>query len=146
MHSHHRRHWSEGQLHHQWRFMSYHRKFNHGGELMLRNLQTTSTQIMDERPQQQRWVTHGHATSITVNRQKVKEHICQSDWRGICVADASLHEEESDDQYRRDVADSFNIFDEINAPAVQASEDPITSFEARQPTQAQSPQEPSKAE
>eukprot|EP00971_Amphidinium_carterae_P240472 4773864-Amphidinium_carterae.1 len=65
-------------------------------------------------------IIEGHATSITVNRQKVKQHIFQSDWRGICVADASLHEEESDDQHRRDVADSFNIFDEINAPAVQA--------------------------
>eukprot|EP00971_Amphidinium_carterae_P116728 2312072-Amphidinium_carterae.1 len=30
-------------------------------------------------------VIEGHATSVTVNRQKVKEHICQSDWRGLCV-------------------------------------------------------------
>eukprot|EP00971_Amphidinium_carterae_P258793 5136365-Amphidinium_carterae.1 len=28
-------------------------------------------------------IIEGHATSITINRQKVKEHICQSDWYDV---------------------------------------------------------------
>eukprot|EP00971_Amphidinium_carterae_P138897 2752827-Amphidinium_carterae.3 len=61
-----------------------------------------------------------HATSVTVNRQKVKQYIGHSDWRGICVADATLHEEESDDQHRRDVTESLNIFDDFNTLTAQS--------------------------
>eukprot|EP00971_Amphidinium_carterae_P266098 5278628-Amphidinium_carterae.1 len=54
-------------------------------------------------------IVEGHATSVTLNIQKVKQIIGHSHWRCICVSNVSIHEEESDDQHRRDVIESFNL-------------------------------------
>eukprot|EP00971_Amphidinium_carterae_P051603 1015711-Amphidinium_carterae.4 len=129
-HSHHKRYWLEGQLHHQRCVMSNHWQLNHGGELMVK---------IGPRYYILGLILKGHANSVTVNRQNVKEITGQSDWS--CVT--SL--EESDDQHRKNVNESFNIFDDFNAPA-HSSDEPFTSYEAMPPVQVQSPQEPSKAE
>eukprot|EP00971_Amphidinium_carterae_P216219 4292013-Amphidinium_carterae.1 len=34
-------------------------------------------------------IVEGHATSVTVNRQNVKQISGHSDWRGICVFDVT---------------------------------------------------------
>eukprot|EP00971_Amphidinium_carterae_P141061 2795464-Amphidinium_carterae.2 len=85
-------------------------------------------------------IIEGHATSVTVHRKKVKQIIESVSPSHFMKKSQLIRIEEMS------LSHSTLLFDDFNTPTAQSSYEPLTSFEAMQPVQVQSPQEPSKAE